>query len=231
LVNYFPVITSIISATFAVLVGTQYLERRKKHQLIWTIALIIFFLTSLVGFLSQLEIVRGNVPIYKLYYALAAPMVALLGAGTLYLLTHKPLGKYFLLYTIIMFIPFAALVFTASIDPNEVSKGFEEIGGGAMPSTARIFSPLFTIPGSVFLIGGALYSFWLDRSRSYNLLISLGGVFPLLGGLIQRFGDPTFLSIFHTLGTLLLFIGFVLSREYVKKRTEHKEERRLKNEA
>jgi len=222
LTDYFPLATSIISALFAVLVGMQYLQRRKRHQLIWTIALIMFFLTSLLGFLSQPEIMGGNVPLYKLYYVLAAPMVALLGAGTLYLLTHKPFGKYFLVYIIIVFIPFAALVSTSSIDPNKLTEGFEKIGGAAMPSNVRIFSPLFTIPGSIFLIGGALYSFWLDRTRNYNLLIAIGGVFPLLGGTIQRFGDPTFLSIFHTIGTLLLFIGFVLSREYVRTRVESK---------
>jgi len=220
LIDYFPLVTSIISATFAVLVGMQYLQRRKKHQLIWTIALLMFFLTSLLGFVSQPEIMGTNVSLYKLYYVLAAPMVALLGAGTLYLLTHKPFGKFFLVYIIIVFIPFAALVFMSSIDSNELSEGFEKIGGAAMPSNVRIFSPLFTIPGSIFLIGGALYSFWLDRTRSYNLLIAIGGVFPLLGGAIQRFGDPTFLSIFHTIGTLLLFIGFVLSREYVRTRVE-----------
>lgn len=231
MVDYFPLITSVVSLVFAIMVGVQYLQRRKKHQLIWTIALLMFFLTSLLGFVSQPEIVGASVSLYKLYYVLAAPMVALLGAGTLYLLTHKPLGKYFLAYIIIIFIPFAALVLTASIDPNEVAEGFEKIGGAAIPSTARIFSPLFTIPGSIFLIGGALYSFWLDRTRNYNLLIAIGGVFPLLGGTIQRFGDPTFLSILHTTGTLLLFVGFVLSREYVKKLTEPKEKGRLKGEA
>jgi len=220
LIDYFPLITSIISATFTVLVGMQYLQRRKKHQLIWTIALFMFFFTSLLGFVSQPEIMEENIILYRLYYVLAAPMVALLGAGTLYLLTHKPFGKYFLVYIIIIFIPFAALVSTASIDPNEVAEGFEKIGGAAMPSYVRILSPLFTIPGSIFLIGGAFYSFWLDRTRNYNLLIALGGAFPFFGGLIQRFGDPTFLSIFHTIGTLLLFIGFVLSREYVRKRIE-----------
>jgi len=180
----------------------------------------MFVFTSLLGFVSQPEIMEENIPLYKIYYVLAAPMVALLGAGTLYLLTHKPFGKYFLVYIIIIFIPFAALVSTASIDPHEVAEGFEKVGGAAMPSYVRIFSPLFTIPGSIFLIGGALYSFWLDRTRNYNLLIAIGGAFPFLGGAVQRFGDPTFLSIFHTIGTLLLFIGFVLSREYVRKRIE-----------
>lgn len=232
-VDYFPLIASAISIVFAVLVGIQYLRRRKRHQLIWTVALIMFSLTSLLGFVSQPEIIGGNIALYRLYYLLAAPMVALLGTGTLYLLTHKPFGLYSLIYVAIVFIPFAMLVLTASIDPNTEIKmegttitiheafktnGFDTIGGAAMPQNVRVLSPFFTVPGSIFLIGGALYSFWLDRTRTYSLLIALGGIFFSLGGAMQRFGNPVFMSFLHTIGILLLFIGFIMSREYTKKR-------------
>jgi len=185
----------------------------------------MFFLSTLFDFLSQPDIMGGNVLTYKLYYVLAAPMVALLGAGTLYLSTHKPWGKYFLIYTVILLIPFFALGFTASVNPDEIVKEFSEIAGGAMPQYVRYFSPLFTIPGAIFLIGGALYSFWLDKTRKYSLLIALGGIFHASGGSMARFGDPTFLSLFGTIGILLLFSGFLLSREYTKKRAELREER------
>ncbi len=178
----------------------------------------MFFLSTLFDFLSQPDIMGGNVLTYKLYYVFAAPMVALLGAGTLYLLTHKPWGKYFLIYTVTLLVPFLAFGFMASVDLGEDIKEFSEIAGGAMPQYVRYFSPLFTVPGAIFLIGGALYSFWLDKTRKYSLLIALGGIFHSSGGSLARFGNPTFLNLFGTIGILLLFLGFLLSREHIKRR-------------
>jgi len=219
LIDYFPLVSSVISAIFAVLLAAQYIERRKKHQLVWTIALTLWFVTTLLEFLAEPDVLGGTPLMYKVYYVLTPPMVALLGVGTLYLLTHKPWGKYFLIYTTVLSIPLFAYGLTAAINPEDLSKGFK-IAGRIMPQHVRIFSPLFNIPGGILLIGGALYSYWLDRTRKYNLLIALGGVFPFFGGLEARFGGNTFFYAFETIGTILLFAGFLLSREYIKKRAK-----------
>lgn len=199
------------------LLAYQYLKRRKRHQLIWTVALSLWFITTLFEFLADPEIIGWTVPMYRLFYVLTPPMTALLGVGTLYLLTHKPWGKYFLIYTVALSIVLFGLGLTAPIRTEEFARG-AEIAGAAMPSYVRMFSPFFTIPGATGLIGGALYSFWLDRTRKYNLLIALGGIFPAFGGMRARFGDPTFFFAFETVGALLLFSGFVLSMEYIRKR-------------
>jgi hypothetical protein len=67
------------------------------------------------------------------------------------------------------------------------------------------------------LIIGALYSFWLDRSRGYVLLIALGGIIYSLSGSMARLGELTYVSIFQTVGIVLLFIGFLLSTEHIRK--------------
>lgn len=221
--NYFPLISSIISAVFAVLLAIQYRQRRKRHQLVWTVSLTMFFITTLFEFLAEPEVIGWNEPMYKLYYILTPPMVALMGSGCLYLLTHKPWGKYFLVYIIVLSIPLFTLGLTApvggALEKVILEKG-SEIAGEAMPRHVRIFSPLFTIPGGIAIIGGAIYSFLLDRTRKYNVLIALGGIFPFFGGFKARFGDPTFFYLFETIGTLLLFLGFVLSMEYIRKRAK-----------
>jgi hypothetical protein len=226
--NFFPLLSSIISAVFAFLLAVQYLQRRKKHQLIWTISLVMFFLATFLEFFAEYTYqispsgTGWNELTYKLYYVLTPVMVALMGTGALYLLTHLPVGKYFLSYTIILTVPFFVLSFAFplgdALQKAVVEAGSTEIGGAAMPSNVRIFSPLFTIPGGLAIIGGALYSFWLDKTRKYNLLIALGGLFPFLGGLKTRFGDPTYFYLLETIGTVLLFAGFVLSWEYTRSR-------------
>lgn len=177
----------------------------------------MWFMTTLLEFLGEEGVLGWNVLMYKVFYIFTPPMVGLLGAGTLYLLTHKPWGKYFLIYTVAVSAPLFALGLMAPVRTELFALG-SEIAGEAMPRHVRIFSPLLTIPGGLALILGAIYSFWLDRTRKYNLLIALGGFFPFFGGLRARFGYRTFFYAFETVGALLLFLGFVLSWEYIKKR-------------
>lgn len=96
-------------------------------------------------------------------------MVALLGVGTLYLLTHKP-WENTSSYTIIISIPLFILGLTAPVDVTKFALG-SEIAGAAMPRYVRIFSPFLTIPGGLALVLGAIYSFWLDRQENITYLL------------------------------------------------------------
>ncbi len=226
--NYILLAGSIVAAIFLILLMMQYLKRRKLHQLVWTVAIAFWFLATLFQFLSSPDLVGGNASLYKVFYVLSAPLVGLMGAGSLQLLAHKPWGKYFLIYVIAVSIAMIALGLTATVDEDVLTstdyEGFEMVAGEAMPQYVRYFSPLLTIPGGLFLIGGAFFSFWLDRTRKYNLIIALGGLFPLFGGALSRTGDTTLFSAFHVTGGVLLFIGFLLSMEYIKRMREVKEE-------
>lgn len=226
--NYILLAGSIVAAIFTVLLLMQYLKRRRLHQLVWTVAILFWFLATFFQFLSSPDLVGGDVLLYKVFYVLSAPLVGLMGAGSLLLLTHKPWGKYFLVYVIAVSIAMIAVGLTATVDEGVLTstdyEGFEMVAGGAMPQYVRYFSPLLTIPGGLFLIGGAFFSFWLDRTRKYNLIIAVGGLFPLLGGALSRTGDTTLFSAFHVTGGVLLFIGFLLSMEYIKRMKEAAEE-------
>lgn len=222
--NYFLLAGSIIAGIFFVLLLMQYLKRRKMHQLIWTVAVGLYFLAFLLEFLSSPDFAGGNVWMYKVFYVISAPLVGLFGAGSLHLLTHKPWGRYFLIYVIIISIIMIAAGLTATVDEGQLTsddyEGFETIAGAAMPQYVRYLSPLLTVPGGLFLIGGAVYSFWLDRTRKYNLLIAFGGLFPFLGGSLARVGMYDLFYALDVLGALLLFIGFLMSMEYIKKKDE-----------
>jgi hypothetical protein len=219
MVSYFPLISATISFVFLILLVFQYVKRRKKHQLMWTVAVALFALSSLLAFISETS--GWTVPAYQLYYFTLSPMVAFMGMGTLYLLQDKPWGKYFLIYTLTMSAIFLILILTSTIDTTLLSTYSppSEIGSAAIASTPKLLSPLLSVPGGLLIIGGALYSFWLDRSRKYTLLIALGGIIHLLSGLRARFGgDPTYFFALTTAGVLLLFIGFLLSSEYIRKK-------------
>ena len=213
MVNYFPAITSVITAIFAILLFIQYLQRRKVHQLVWTISVIMFFLSALFEFLA--ELFGWTDLMYRFYYVLTPLLVALMGTGSLFLLADRKWGNYFLYYTLGLCTPLFILAFTATLNTEMFARG-SEIAGLAMPSYVRIFSPLMTIPGGLALIIGAIYSYWLDRTRTCNLLIAIGGMFPFIGGMMTRFGVTIFFYPFETIGAVLLFLGFLKSAEVLR---------------
>jgi hypothetical protein len=85
--SIFPVIATIISAIFAVMVLRQYLRRRRIYQLVWFVSLVMFTVSA--GFETMSEFMGWNVEIYRVYLVLAASQVALMGAGALYLILKK----------------------------------------------------------------------------------------------------------------------------------------------
>ena len=82
--------------------------------------------------------------------------------------------------------------------------------------TARIPTIILNITGAVFLVGGSLFSYIRDRSRSYNIPLFFGGVLPSLGGAsVGFFNNADIFFEFELTGTILLFLGFVLSIRYL----------------
>ncbi len=74
---------------------------------------------------------------------------------TRHLLEH---GIGFALYANVVFAVFAVAVAGATVDTTALQSSIP-VAGTALPENVRLFSPLFTIPGSVALIGIATYSY------------------------------------------------------------------------
>ncbi len=87
IMSVFPVIATIISAIFAVMVLRQYMRRRRIYQFVWFVSLVMFTVSA--GFETMSEFMGWNVEIYRIYLVLAASQVALMGAGALYLILKK----------------------------------------------------------------------------------------------------------------------------------------------
>jgi hypothetical protein len=219
LLKIFTAATTIITAIFAVHLFIQYRERRKLHQLIWTLAFVLYSVTAFFEFLA-LYLGTWDVPanylLYRLYYVFSSPMVALLGVGVLLLLFPKKWGVAFLSYSIVMS---AALILTGLTASLHV-EAFKElqVAGLAMPSHVRVFSPVMTVPGGLILILGALYSYMKDRTRTFCIPIALGGLFPFVSGILARYGIRGLFYLFEMVGAILLYVGFVWSVRYIKAR-------------
>jgi len=85
-----------------------------------------------------------------------------LGIGSVFRV-HRRAGIGFALYTAAIFVGFAAAVAGAIVNTDALASSIP-VAGTALPDNVRIFSPLFTVPGSVGLIGVAAYSYWRSSS-------------------------------------------------------------------
>lgn len=200
----------LISVGFTALVFNQYLSRRKPYQLAWSIGLGMYAVAALTQFWA--EAYGWDAGIYKLYYLVAAPLVAVLGVGST-LLVHRRAGLGFAVYTAFLFVGFVIAIAGATVNAAFLSAPIP--AGEAMPSSVRIWSPLFTVPGSIALIGIALYSFWRTRLR-FNLWIGVGAAVVASGGTLARFNLPAALYAAELLGIALMFWGFLASQDLAK---------------
>ena len=144
-------------------------------------------------------------------------MAAYLGMGTIYLLTPRRVAHTFMVILLVASFYAAFRVFSASIDLSTL----HHLSGSAMPQGVRLMTPFFNIFGTVALVGGAIYSawvYWRRRSMPHrvfsNLLIAVGALLPALGGTLMRFGaSPTIFYLLELLGVVIIFVGFLGSRE------------------
>ena len=202
-----PLLTTIVTLFFTASVFRQYSRRKKIYQFIWATGLLIFSFTTMFEFIS--EIYGWNIPMYRAYYILIASLVAILGLGTAYLFSTRA-GRYLSLYFSVVIAALIILTLNADVDSEKLKE--RTVGGSAMPAYVRIISPFLTIPGSIALIGGALYSWYLTR-RSYNLLIATGALLVASGGGLSRFGIEWALYVLELLGVAVMYMGFIKSEE------------------
>ena len=199
--------SAAISAAFAFLVLHQWLARRKAYQLAWTVGLFMFAGAAFTQFLA--EAYGWTDPVYRVYYFLAAPLVAVLGVGSAFLV-NKRLGIALSLYATVLTVGFAWVVFTATVNPVALLAPIP--AGNGFPGSVRIWSPLFTVPGSLALIGIALISYWRTRF-AFNLWIAAGAIVAAGSGALATLGITWLLYLGELLGIALMFWGFLASRE------------------
>ena len=162
---------------------------------------------------------------YKGWYLLGAYFAAAnLGMGTAYMLLPRTAAH--VIFTILLTgsIMAAWALIAAPADLSLAVQG-REITGAGLPAANRAVSAPFNIFGTVFLVGGAIWSaaaFFIRWTRSRrqdsalrtralaNVLIAIGGTMPALGGTLAKYGDDAqFLFASEFLGILIIFAGFL----------------------
>ncbi len=215
---YVPLVTSIISFIFAIIVLDQYLARRKPHQLLWVIGLLMYCFSTFTEF--WWNVIGPNEIIYRLWYLIGAIFVAAyLGQGTLYFLLRRKVAHIIMAVLGVASIYAAYRVLSINIDITGLT---ELTGVGIFPTYIRaILTPIFNSFGTLALVGGAIYSaiiFWKKHILKHriwaNILIAVGALLPAIGGTnISVGGNIDLFFIFELVGVIIIFIGFLRANE------------------
>lgn len=213
LVHFLPILTTLVSIPFAIVLFQRYRDRGGLHLLWWGIGVTMYGVGTLTESLTTL--LGWDPLVFRLWYVSGALLGgAPLAQGTVYLLVSRRWADRLTVLLVSAVAVAATMVFLspltlALVEPYRLS-------GRVMEWTwVRLFSPFINLYAVFFLIGGALWSAYKYALRREaggrvlgNLLIAVGAILPGIGGTFTRFGHVEVLYVTELLGLLLLYAGY-----------------------
>lgn len=223
---WWPALTAATGLVFAGLVFSQWLKRRKAHQLCWTVGLLMYAIAAVMEAWSEYTGV-WDPTVYRVYIVLAASLVGYLGSGSAYLMIHKRrwIAHAYLAYNIVLTVVFLVGAFTTELRMEYLVPGIT-VGGQALGESGsfpRYLSMFITIPGTFFLLGGAIISVWrFAQKKEYayrmwaNVLIALGTLLIAWAGAMARSGRAVGLYPAEMVASAVLLAGFLMAGDLKK---------------
>jgi hypothetical protein len=215
-----PLATAVLGFVYVGLLLSQYIERRKMHQLMWAIGFLFYAVAAAMEFGAGIG-GGWNATVYRIYIVLAASLVGFLGNGTLYLVSKKRVwGDLYLAFNLVCLAIFFWGTFHATLDLAVLARPGIIVGGDGLGAAKlafpRVMSLPFNIPGSLFLLGGSLMSifkFWPKKAFRYrawaNVLIIVGTLMIAGAGSMARLGGTGGLYAGEMVASAVLLWGFL----------------------
>lgn len=210
--------TLALSLAFAGLVLARWRAARKRHQLFWGAALLLFAAASALEVLGGLA--GWDAGAYKAYFVVTAVMVGLMAAGTGELLSRH-VGSGFAAYVAVLA---QALVVFTFFSPADAARLAQASAANEVPTRivggVGLLHAMLDIPAALLLVGGALLG-WQRTRAPHTLLIAAGALaFTVIHSLasgaqtgLVALSGADFFSAGSLVGVVLLFAGYVKSRE------------------
>jgi hypothetical protein len=210
---------TLLSVAFALSTLERWLDRRRPHELAWTIALVLFAAGS-AALWAGAAIGWGDVS-FRLFYLFGAVVnVPVLALGTVLLLASGRTGRW-ATTGVLLFAGFGVGVMLAAPLTHPVS-------GASLPQGSDVFGPLPRVlaavgsgVGALVVLGGAVWSaVRLGRRHAPgtrrlvfgNALIAAGTLVLGAGGILNAAVDAMdAFSISLVAGIALIFAGFVVA--------------------
>jgi hypothetical protein len=206
---------TLVAGAFSLSTLDRYLRRGTRHELAWTVSLVLFATGSAA--LWWAESVGWSNASFRLFYLAGAVLnVPWLALGTVYLLGGRRVGDRLRW----------GLAVLSGVATGAVLFGplHQDVAGDEMPSGRDVFGVAPRVMAAVgsgvaalVIIAGALYSATrLRRGDPWmmggNVLIATGTVIlSLSGSLAGRLGKDRAFAVTLVVGIVVLFAGFLVA--------------------
>ncbi len=218
-----------VAVAFALATWDRWLRRRRPHELVWTVSLLLFALGA--GALWWAEARGWSAASFRVFYLAGAILnVPWLAAGTVYLVAGRAWGDRVRAWLVGLSGFAVGILLVAPLR--------EAIPTDELPEGKRVFGPLprvLAATGSgvaaVVIIGGALWSAWrVWRGRSLTVAgtgrtiarpgrLAIGNVVIAVGTLVLsasgtfagRLGKDRAFAVTLLAGIVVLFVGFLVA--------------------
>ena len=210
---------TLVAVAFAMSTFERWLDRRRRHELAWSVALALFAAGSASLWVGAAN--GWNGPTFRAFYLFGAVLnVPVLALGTVYLLGGQRRGDRWAA-AVALFSAFAIGVIVVAplegaVPAHRLPQGSEVFG--PLP---RILAALASTAGALVVLGGAAWSAWRlrrgaaragRRLAGANVLIAAGTLVLAGSGVLNSVLDEMeAFAVSLVLGITLIFGGFLVA--------------------
>lgn len=220
MIEHVPILTTVLSAAFAVVMFRRYRERNgqgaeTRHLLWWSIGIVIYGVGTLAESITTLF--GWQEPVFRGWYIAGALLGgAPLAQGSVYLLVGRRWGDRM---AVVAFGYVALAAVFVLIAPVDAAAATDVLSGRVFEwQWVRLFSPFINTYAFVFLVGGAAWSayrYFRESDAGHrvlgNVLIAVGALLPGIGGSSARAGHTEVLYVTEFVGIILIYLGYRLA--------------------
>jgi hypothetical protein len=204
-----PVAATLVAALFCVLLLRSFRRRPAGQKALWAAGFALFAAAAASEALAQRA--GWSAGLFRAYYLAGGVLtVAYLGAGSAWLLLPRRARDVLLGGLVVVTAAAVAAVLLAPVDPGVLA----ETPSGRPPANdavgghAFLWAIALNSLGTLFLVGGSLYSIIRRQRVSPNLWIGGGALVVALATGLSRTGHYEFVYLGQLVGIALMFSGF-----------------------
>jgi len=212
-VLHLPVITTLLSAIFAIQLFSRYRRKGGRHLYWWGVGVVTYGIGTAVEASTTLF---GWQPfLFRSWYVAGAFLGGFpLAQGSIYLHCRERFARWSARIVPAIVAIAGVLVFLSPLDLALVEP--HRLSGRVLEwSWLRWVSPWINLYSVIFLVGGAIVSalhFRRDPEMRHrfqgNVAIALGAILPGIGGSLTRAGYVEALYVTELVGLILIWIGY-----------------------